>query len=119
MPQISLADHTSPEGERETTDCLKVGDPADIFNIRGSASCSGTIVFSEAALRRDSRHPGISDLAESFANGQKNCKVVQISFGFHYLQEDHPDVIGTTVTKWLTDLGIASSPKQKLNLRTS
>jgi haloalkane dehalogenase len=44
---------------------------------------------------------------------------VQISFGFHYLQEDHPDVIGTTVTKWLTDLGIASSPKQKLNLRTS
>jgi len=30
-----------------------------------------------------------------------------------YLQEDHPDVIGTTVKEWLIDVGIGSSPKQK------
>jgi len=51
--------------------------------------------------------------AESFAKGLKNCRVVQLSSGLHYLQEDHPDVIGTTVKEWLIDVGIGSSPKQK------
>src|SRR5580658_10150871 len=44
--------------------------------------------------------------AESFANGLKNCRVVQLSSGLHYLQEDHPDVIGATVNEWLIDLGV-------------
>jgi haloalkane dehalogenase len=38
---------------------------------------------------------------------------VQLSSGLHYLQEDHPDVIGVTVKEWLIDVGIGSSPKQK------
>jgi haloalkane dehalogenase len=46
------------------------------------------------------------DFAGSFANGVKNCRVVQLDSGIHYLQEDHPEVIGTTVKQWLTDLGI-------------
>ena len=52
--------------------------------------------------------------AESFAEGLKNCRVVQLDSGIHYLQEDHPEVIGATVKKWLIDLGIGSIPKQKL-----
>ncbi len=51
--------------------------------------------------------------AENFAKGLKNCRVVQLSSGLHYLQEDHPDVIGTTVKEWLIDVGFGSSPKQK------
>src|SRR6266403_1264328 len=51
--------------------------------------------------------------AENFAKGLKNCRVVQLSSGLHYLQEDHPDVIGTTVKEWLIDVGIGPSPKQK------
>jgi haloalkane dehalogenase len=38
---------------------------------------------------------------------------VQLSSGLHYLQEDHPDVIGATVKEWLIDVGIGSSPKEK------
>jgi len=41
---------------------------------------------------------------------------VQLSSGFHYLQEDHPDVIGANVKEWLIELGIGSRPKQKLAL---
>jgi haloalkane dehalogenase len=52
--------------------------------------------------------------AQSFAKGLKNCRVVQLDSGIHYLQEDHPEVIGATVKKWLIDLGIGSIPKQKL-----
>jgi haloalkane dehalogenase len=54
--------------------------------------------------------------AESFAKSLKNCRVVQLSSGVHYLQEDHPDAIGTNVTEWLVELGVGSSPKQKLTL---
>jgi haloalkane dehalogenase len=96
------------------------GEPADVFS---------TLEEAHRALAKSSYpkllfagNPGIlvsPTFAESFANGQKNCKVVQLGTGFHYLQEDHPNVIGTTVKEWLIDLGIASSPKQKLNLRTS
>jgi haloalkane dehalogenase len=54
--------------------------------------------------------------AESFARELKNCRVVQLSSGLHYLQEDHPDVIGANVKEWLTELDIKSSPKQRLAL---
>ena len=52
--------------------------------------------------------------AESFAKGLKNCRVVQLDSGIHYLQEDHPEVIGATVNEWLIDLGIGSSPNHKV-----
>ncbi len=52
--------------------------------------------------------------AESFATGLTNCEVVQLSSGIHYLQEDHPEVIGAAVNEWLTDLGVGSSPKHKV-----
>jgi haloalkane dehalogenase len=54
--------------------------------------------------------------AASFAKGLKNCSVVKLDSGIHYLQEDHPDIIGATVKEWLIDVGVGSSPKQKLTL---
>jgi haloalkane dehalogenase len=54
--------------------------------------------------------------AASFAEGLKNCRVVQLRSGLHYLQEDHPDVIGANVKEWLIELGSDVSPKQKLTL---
>jgi haloalkane dehalogenase len=44
--------------------------------------------------------------AESFAKGLRNCRVVRLSSGLHYLQEDHPDVIGVTIKEWLLENGI-------------
>jgi haloalkane dehalogenase len=52
--------------------------------------------------------------AESFAKGLKNCRVVQLRSGIHYLQEDHPDVIGATVNAWLIDMGVDFSRKHKV-----
>jgi haloalkane dehalogenase len=54
--------------------------------------------------------------AESFAKRLRNCRVVQLCSGLHYLQEDHPDVIGSNIKDWLIDLGIGSSPRQKVKL---
>jgi haloalkane dehalogenase len=46
--------------------------------------------------------------------GLKNCRVVQLGSGIHYLQEDQAEVIGATVNEWLIDLGVGSSPKHKV-----
>jgi haloalkane dehalogenase len=54
--------------------------------------------------------------ADRFAKGLKNCRVVQLGSGIHYLQEDHPDVIGANVKEWLVKQGIGSSGRQKLKL---
>ena len=54
--------------------------------------------------------------AESFAKGLKNCRLVQLSSGLHYLQEDHPDIIGANVKEWLIEFGVGSNPKQRLTL---
>ncbi len=43
-------------------------------------------------------------LAQSFARGLKNCRVVPVGRGIHYLQEDHPEAIGTAIRDWLKEL---------------
>jgi haloalkane dehalogenase len=45
--------------------------------------------------------------ADSFARELKNCRVVHLSSGLHYLQEDHPDAIGANIKEWLVELRIA------------
>jgi haloalkane dehalogenase len=42
--------------------------------------------------------------------------VVQLSTGLHYLQEDHPDVIGAKIKEWLIELGTGTSPQQAITL---
>jgi haloalkane dehalogenase len=89
------------------------GEPADVYS---------TLEKAHRALAQSSYpkllfvgNPGslVSPaFAEKFAKELKNCKLVQLGSGLHYLQEDHAEVIGTTVKEWLTDLGVGSSPKQ-------
>jgi haloalkane dehalogenase len=54
--------------------------------------------------------------ADSFAKRLKNCRVVQLRSGLHYLQEDHPDVIGANIKEWVMKLDIGSIPEQMLQL---
>ena len=54
--------------------------------------------------------------AESFVKELKNCRVVQLGSGIHYLQEDQAEVIGASVNDWLIELGVGSSPKHSVAL---
>jgi len=42
--------------------------------------------------------------AESFAQGLKNCQLIHIGPGIHYLQEDNPEAIGSGIHDWLARL---------------
>ena len=41
---------------------------------------------------------------------------MHLSSGLHYLEEDHPDVIGANIKEWLVELGIASRQIQNVRL---
>ena len=81
------------------------GEPADVYS---------TIEEAHRALAQSSYpkllfagDPGAlvsPAFAESFASGLKNCSVVHVGPGIHYLQEDNPEAIGSTVREWLTEL---------------
>jgi haloalkane dehalogenase len=42
--------------------------------------------------------------ARTFARTLRDCRVVQLASGAHYLQEDHPDVIGRSVAAWIGEV---------------
>jgi haloalkane dehalogenase len=81
------------------------GEPASVYS---------TIEAAHKALRASeypkllfAGNPGalISPaFACTFAQGLKRCRVVALSSGIHYLQEDHPDVIGTEIKQWLLEI---------------
>jgi len=91
------------------------GEPADVYATMEQAH--RTLAQSTYPKLLFVGNPGalISPaFAASFAKGLKNCRVVQLSSGLHYLQEDHPDVIGAHVKEWLIELGVGSHSKQRL-----
>jgi haloalkane dehalogenase len=47
--------------------------------------------------------------AESFAKGLRNCKLIHVGRGLHYLQEDHPQEIGAAIREWLTELELRAA----------
>jgi haloalkane dehalogenase len=108
---VYRAPFPTPESRRPTwrfpNELPIAGQPADVY---------ATIENAHRALGQSSYpkllfvgNPGAlvsPAFAESFAKGLKNCRVVQLSSGIHYLQEDHPDIIGANVKEWLIELGV-------------
>src|SRR4029077_14029434 len=51
--------------------------------------------------------------AERFAASIKNCQVVPLGPGLHYLQEDHAEAIGQSITEWISDIVAKHGPPQE------
>jgi haloalkane dehalogenase len=116
---VYRAPFPTPESRRPTwrfpNELPIAGEPADVYS---------TLAKAHRALAQSSYpklvfvgNPGalISPaFAEGFVKGLKNCRLVQLSSGMHYLQEDHPDVIGANIKEWLIGLGVGSSLKHKV-----
>ena len=65
-----------------------------------------TLMVAEKSFWTSELDNDIAAFAGSFVEGLKNCRLVQLSSGLHYLQEDHPDVIGANIKEWLIELGL-------------
>ena len=42
--------------------------------------------------------------AEQFAKRLRNCRLMSLGAGAHYLQEDHPDLIGQELARWIGEV---------------
>jgi haloalkane dehalogenase len=116
---VYRAPFPTPESRRPTwrfpNELPIAGEPADVYSILEKAHRA----LAQASYPKVlfTGNPGVlvsPTFAESFAKKLKNLRVVKLGAGRHYLQEDHAEVIGSTVNQWLIDLGVASSPKHKL-----
>jgi haloalkane dehalogenase len=111
----------TPESRRPTwrfpNEIPIAGEPADVYSsLEKAHEALAQSTYPKLLFAGDPGAIVSSALAESFAKGLKKCKLVQLSSGLHYLQEDHPDVIGANIKEWLIESGVGSSPKQKLAL---
>jgi haloalkane dehalogenase len=118
---VYRAPFPTPESRRPTwvfpNELPIAGEPADVYAIVEQAHRALAQSFYPKLLFAGDPGALISPaFAESFAKGLKNCRVVQLRSGLHYLQEDHPDVIGAYIKEWLIELGAGASPKQTLAL---
>jgi haloalkane dehalogenase len=110
---VYRAPFPTPESRRPTwrfpNDLPIAGEPADVYKI---------IEWAHSALAESSYpkllfvgDPGAlvaPAFAENFVRGLKNCSLVHIGPGIHYLPEDNPKAIGSAVHKWLAELETAA-----------
>lgn len=116
---VYRAPFPTPESRRPTwrfpQELPIAGEPADVYSMIENAHRA--LANSTYPKLLFAGNPGAlisPGFAESFAKALKNCRLVQLSSGRHFLQEDHPDVIGANIKEWLIELGIKSMPRQKL-----
>jgi len=83
------------------------GEPADVYSVTQNAHQALAESLYPKLLFVGNPGALISPaFAGKFAKGLKNCRVVQLSSGLHYLPEDHPKAIGSAIQGWLTGLGL-------------
>jgi haloalkane dehalogenase len=118
---VYKAPFPTPESRRPTwrfpNELPIAGEPADVYSTMEKAH--HVLAQSTYPKLLFAGNPGAlisPSFAENFAKEMKNCRLVQLSSGLHYLQEDHSDVIGANIKEWLIELGIDSMPKQKVAL---
>jgi len=83
------------------------GEPADVYSVMQNAHQALAESLYPKLLFVGNPGALISPaFAAKFVKGVKNCRVVQLSSGLHYLPEDHPNAIGSAIQGWLTGLGL-------------
>lgn len=114
---VYRAPFSTPESRRPTwqfpNDLPIAGEPADVYETMTEAHRAlANSTYSKLLFVGDPGALISPAFAQTFAKGLKNCRVVRLSSGMHYLQEDHPDVIGANIKEWLIELNRASSTRQ-------
>jgi haloalkane dehalogenase len=108
---VCRAPFPTPESRRPTwrfpNELPIAGVPADVYSILEEAHCA--LAPSSYPKLLFTANPGAlvsPSIAKSFAKNIQDCEVIERGAGIHYLQEDHPEVIGNTVREWLIGLGV-------------
>jgi haloalkane dehalogenase len=106
---VYRAPFPTPESRRPTwrfpNDLPIAGEPADVCSAMEEAHRA--LAQSSYPKLLFAGDPGAlvsPAFAEKFASELQNCRLIHIGRGIHYLQEDNPEAIGSTVRDWLNEL---------------
>jgi haloalkane dehalogenase len=86
------------------------GEPADVYATFEAAHAA--LAASTYPKLLFAATPGAlvaPEFAERFAAALNNCRLVYLGAGAHFLQEDHPEVIGRAVAEWITQIETGST----------
>jgi haloalkane dehalogenase len=108
---VYRAPFPTPESRRPTwrfpNELPIAGEPADVYLAMEKAhQALAQSTYPKLLFAGDPGALISPAFAGNFAKGLKNCELVQLSSGIHYLQEDHPEVIGTKIKEWLIESGL-------------
>jgi len=111
---VYRAPFPTPESRRPTwrfpNDLPIAGEPADVYSVMEEAHRAlARASYPKLLFAGDPGALVSPAFAESFASRLKNCRIVHIGPGIHYLPEDNPKAIGSAVHEWLIKLVTAGS----------
>ena len=116
---VYRAPFPTPKSRRPTwrfpNDLPIAGEPADVYSVieqahRALAQSS----YPKVLFTGDPGALVTPAFAERFASGLKNCKLIHIGPGIHYLPEDNPKAIGSGVHEWLIELAVAGNSSEQI-----
>src|SRR6266566_4086977 len=111
---VYRAPFTTPESRRPTwrfpNELPIAGEPADVYlAMKLAHRALAESSYPKLLFAGDPGALVSPAFAKSFASGLKNCRVVHLGPGLHYVQEDHPEAISSNLHKWLTELEVADT----------
>ena len=111
---VYRAPFTTPESRRPTwrfpNELPIAGEPADVYlAMKLAHRALAESSYPKLLFAGDPGALVSPAFAKSFASGLKNCSVVHLGPGLHYVQEDHPEAISSNLHKWLTELEVADT----------
>jgi len=90
------------------------GEPADVYQTLESAHAAlAASIYPKLLFVGDPGTLVSPALAEKFAARLKQCAVIGLGAGRHYLQEDHPEAIGRSVAGWIAGVEAATSVRSR------
>ncbi len=85
------------------------GEPADVYaTLEQAYAALGASTYRKLLFVGDPGAIISPALAEKTAARLKNCRLVRLGSGHHYLQEDHPETIGRTVANWIAEAEVVT-----------
>jgi haloalkane dehalogenase len=116
LSEEEMAVYRAPFSTRESrrptwrfpNDLPIAGEPADVYSAIEEAHRSlAQSSYPKLLFVGDPGALVSPAFAESFASGLKNCRLMHIGAGIHFLQEDNPQAIGSVLHEWLIELEAA------------
>lgn len=78
------------------------GEPADVWSTLAAAHAALAIsTYPKLLFVGDPGALVSPAFAEKFAASLRNCRLVRLGSGRHFLQEDHPEEIGRAIAEWI------------------